>query len=103
MRLISQDGKVDIPYENSVVYICANYGYNKEKGFNHIIGYKIIANMGDDSFDLGDYSTEEKALRVMEMLQQQYMRYLTTVLSDAKSETTYFKFPADESANDVFA
>jgi hypothetical protein len=24
MRLISQDGKIDIPYENSAVYILAN-------------------------------------------------------------------------------
>lgn len=103
MRLISQDGKIDIPYENSVVYICANYGYNKEKGFSHIIGYKIIANMGGDTWNMGDYSTEEKALKVMEMLQQQYMRHLSTVLADVKSETVYFKFPTDESVNDVSA
>lgn len=102
MRLISQDRKIDIPYENSAVYILANYDYNKEIKYD-ITGYKITTCIGDNYWDLGVYSTEEKALRVMEMLQQQYMRYLTTVLSDAKSETTYFKFPADESANDVFA
>ena len=103
MRLISQDRKADIPYENSVVYICTNYGYNKEKRFNHIIGYKIIANMGNDTWNLGDYSTEEKALQVMKMLQQQYVCHLMTVLIDVKAETTYFKFPDDESVNEVSA
>lgn len=101
MRLISQDGKIDIPYENSAIYVVANYGYSKEKHFNYITGYRIIAHIGDDCWDLGDYSTKEKALEVMEMLQQQYMRYLTTVLADVKAETTYFKFPIDESVNDL--
>lgn len=96
MRLISQDGITDIPYENSVLNVFANYGYNKEKNFNEIIGYRIIAYAGDNPWTLADYSTEEKALKVMEMLQQQYMRYLTTVLADVKAESTYFKFPTDE-------
>lgn len=103
MRLISQDGRIDIPYENSVVYVCANYGYKKEEHFNHIIGYIIIASIGDDTWGLGDYSTEEKALCVMKMLQQQYKRYLTTVFFDTKEGITYFKFPDDESVNEVSA
>lgn len=101
MRLISQDGKTDIPYENCVIHVYNNYGYNKEKHFNYIVGYRIMAFIGDDSRDLGDYSTEEKALQVMEMLQQQYMRYLTTVLANVKAESTYFKFPSDEAVNEV--
>ena len=96
MRIISQDGITDIPYENSVLNVLANYGYNKEKNFNEIIGYRIMTYAGDNPWTLGDYSTEEKALCVMEMLQQQYMRHLTTVLVDVKSETAYFKFPTDE-------
>lgn len=96
MRLISQDEKIDIPYENSAVYIVANYGHSKENGFHNIVGYEIVAHTGDDYWNLGDYSTEEKALKVMEMLQQQYMRYLTTVLADVRAKTVYFKFPADE-------
>jgi hypothetical protein len=96
MRLISQDRKIDIPYENSVVYVHSVYGYNREE-------HRIITPMGDDTRILGKYSTEEKALKVMEMLQQQYMRHLTIVLSDVKAETTYFKFPPDESVNEVSA
>ena len=103
MRLISQDGITDIPYENSVVNVFANYGYNKEKNFNEIIGYRIIAYAGDNCWDLGDYFTKEKALKVMEMLHQQYLCHLSTVLADAKAESTYFKFPDDESVSDVSA
>ena len=95
MRLVSQDGKIDIPYENSVLNVFANYGYNKEKHFNEIIGYRIIAYAGDNCLDLGDYSTKEKALKVMETLQQQYMRHLSTVLADVRAKTVYFKFPTD--------
>lgn len=73
MRLISQDGKVDIPYENSVVYAQAIYDYNREKKCHDITGYKIITPIGDDTWNLGDYSTEEKALKVIEMLQQAYL------------------------------
>ena len=103
MRLISQDEKIDIPYENNVVYVYATYGYDKKEKHHYITGYRIITPIGDDTWNLGDYSTEEKALQVMEMLQQQYMRYLTTVLADVKAETTYFKFPPDEAVSDVSA
>ena len=95
MRLISQDGKIDIPYKNSAVYIVANYDYNKEMKYD-ITGYKITTCIGDNYWDLGVYSTEEKALQVMEMLQQQYILHLSTVLVDVKAESTYFKFPPDE-------
>lgn len=62
MRLISQDGKIDIPYENNVVYVQAIYGYNKEKRCHDITGYKLITPIGDGTWVLGKYSTEEKSL-----------------------------------------
>ena len=96
MRLISQDGKIDIPYENNVVYVYAIHGYNKEEKCHDITGYRIITAIGDDTWVLGEYSTEEKALKVMEMLQNQYKRFMTTGLIDIKKENIYFKFPADE-------
>lgn len=101
MRLISQDRKIDIPYENSVVYIVANYGHSKEKNFNEIIGYRIMTYAGDNPWTLGDYSTEEKALCVMEMLRNQYKRFMTTALMDIKRESIYFRFPTDEAVNDL--
>lgn len=96
MRLISQDGKIDIPYENSTIYVVANYGHSKENGFHNIVGYEIMAHTGDNYWNIGDYSTEEKALNVMEMLRNQYKRFITTALMDIKKENIYFRFPADE-------
>jgi hypothetical protein len=95
MRLISQNGMCDCPYESSSVYIrdmetkCGET--SKESG-----RCTIQCNNNIASFKIAEYSTKEKALCVMEMLQQQYMRHLTTVLSDVKAESTYFKFPTDE-------
>lgn len=73
MRLISQNGEIDIPYENCVVYVLANYYYNNEKMCSDIAGYIIKTHTGADYWDLGVYSTKEKALKVMEMLQQAYL------------------------------
>lgn len=136
MRLISQDGRIDIPYENSVVHVHAVYGSSSEGYVHAITGYRIITPIGDDTWVLGKYSTEEKALEVMEMLQQAYLGRNEALNLEMPEETTeemenimlkqgygtlrviseerkprvdyyplhtYFKFPADESVNDVFA
>lgn len=100
MRLISQDGRIDIPYENSVVYVCANYGYKKEEHFNHIIGYIIIASIGDDTWLLGEYSTEEKALKVMEEIRGHYQKLIDfdySAIKGIKDRTSiYFYMPQDD-------
>jgi hypothetical protein len=136
MRLISQDRKIDIPYENSVVYVYAVCSYYKEKHIHTITGYRIITPIGDDTWVLGEYSTEEKALCVMEMLQQAYIGRNEALDLDMEEGTaeemknimlkqgygtlhviseerkprvdyyplhTYFKFPPDESVNEVSA
>ena len=90
MRLISQDGITDIPYENSVLNVFANYGYNKEKNFNEIIGYRIMTYAGDNCWDLGDYSTEEKALKVMEEIREAYKDCLID-----NSVDPYYYMPQD--------
>ena len=63
MRLISQDGRIDIPYENFVV--------ERE---NSII--KIdIGNCGV-LVPVGIYSSEEKAVKVMEDLRNRYSKFI---------------------------
>lgn len=100
MRLISQDGITDIPYENSVLNVFANYGYNKEKNFNEIIGYRIMTYAGDNCWDLGDYSTKEKALKVMEMIrhhQQQLIDFDYSAIKGIKDKPSiYFYMPQDD-------
>lgn len=64
MRLISQDGMIDIPYQRVVVslsFIC-----NTE-----IVGWWFGC-PGEEVITLGNYSTEAKALKVMEMLRNAY-------------------------------
>lgn len=62
MRIISQDGTIDIPYELSVIWISEKYGYS------------VKANMpNDEAVLLGMYSSREKALRAMEMLRETYI------------------------------
>lgn len=68
MRVISQDGTLDFPYELSTIRV-----YNK------------IISMGmckDDSCRsiIATYSTEAKAIKAMEMLREQYKRLETLKL-----------------------
>ena len=58
MRIISQIGRIDIPYEMAVVYV----EYES-----------IIAKVGDEIYAMGNYSTEEKAFKAMEMLRETYL------------------------------
>lgn len=99
MRLISQDGRIDIPYENNVVYVCANYGYNKDMKYV-ITGYKIVIFVGyDDSHNLGDYSTKEKALKVIEEIREHYQKLIDFDYSAIKGikdrPSIYYYMPQD--------
>lgn len=96
MRLISQCGTTDISYDNYSLSVCNMYGFNKETQTHELKGYEIKAGAYETCFVMGEYSTKEKALKVMEMLQNQYKRFITTVLMDIKKENIYFRFPADE-------
>ena len=62
MRIISQDGFCDIPYEQAVVA--------------HLDGTVVAYALNDlgssDYIQLASYSTEEKAIRAMEMCRKQY-------------------------------
>lgn len=100
MRLISQDGMCDCPYESSSVYIRdirTEHKLESGEALKKSGRCTIQCNNNIASFKIAEYSTEEKALCVMEMLRQQYNRYLTTVIFDVKEGSTFFKFPTDES------
>ena len=77
MRIISQSGRIDIPYEVEVVYV----EYES-----------IIAKVGDERYAMGNYSTEEKAIEVMEHLRRSY--YLRG--ERYEFEKDYFWLPAEK-------
>lgn len=84
MRLVSQDGNVDIPYEKANI-VCHNE--------------YIRATVGENEFMLAKYLTSQKALEVMEMLREEYSKYYTAKSSEywfAFNNPKVFKFPANE-------
>lgn len=101
MRVISQDGAIDMPYEHVAVI-----RLNKKI-------YFFNSNLITDSQALAEYSTEEKAEKAMRMLREhcEKVDFLKTVINTEKgtqfirglSETTfdkmaqnYFQLPQDD-------
>lgn len=66
MRVISQDGTKDFPYDSSSVSVYAGCINGRVYVRMQLCGY-------DDSVDVADYSTEEKAKKAMEELRYTYM------------------------------
>lgn len=67
MRVISQDGINDFPYDSSWVFV---YG----GCINRLIYVRMQLCGGcDDSVDVATYSTKEKAIKAMEMLREAYI------------------------------
>lgn len=109
MRVISQNGKSDIPYEHFVFSIVGNgNGYS-------IVATKNIAESPEVFVNsiIATYSTEEKAKKAMKMLRlayennefyhhaanSEYFVEVCNVLSKElfkKSTSEYFQFPAEE-------
>lgn len=63
MRVISQDGRLDFPYENSVVFIPPRE--------ETIVRAQMTGD--DESARMAQYSTKEKAKKAMEMLRDSYI------------------------------
>ena len=98
MRIISQSGRIDIPYEVAVVYV----EYES-----------IIAKVGDERYAMGNYSTEEKAIKAMKMLMERHtdnvfcredIQYKAEIMLDdglqivreMMMKCEYFQFPQDD-------
>lgn len=69
MRVISQTGKTDIPYENFVFSIL-----NSSGGNYGIVAVKNVAEPPEVFMNslIATYSTKEKAIKAMEMLRKEY-------------------------------
>ena len=65
MRVISQDGTMDFPYENSIVFI--------DTRVKDAVFVRMQAIGDDEASIMADYSTEEKAKKAMEMLRIAYV------------------------------
>lgn len=83
MRVISQDGTIDMPYEQVIIQCFKKNIYFLNK---NLIGVEqLICDMV-----VAKYSTEEKAKKAMEMLREEYQKYAS------QNYMKVFQFPAEE-------
>lgn len=66
MRVISQDGTIDVPYEMVVIQRFKNEVYFLNR---NLTGIEELVN----DIELAEYSTEAKAIKAMEMLREAYI------------------------------
>ena len=98
MRVISQHGNVDLPYEQIVVCHAME---------------SVIALFNGEKYVLGEYSSKEKAYKVMEMLRERHtdnvfcredIQYKAEIMLDEglnivremMMKCEYFQFPKDD-------
>lgn len=71
MRIISQDGTIDVPYD----YFSLSMSIGKYKDVEE--AYIYCRNSSSPiGTKLAEYSTEEKAVKAMEMLKEEYLKYM---------------------------
>ena len=91
MRVISQDGTIDIPYDSVIIQRFGGEIYFLNK---NLIGVEQLVS----DMDIATYSTEEKAQKAMEMLHNDYYDHVAekTYHEGAYYIHPYFRFPKDE-------
>ena len=108
MRVISQNGTMDFPYDNSLVFM-------NENSLNNEFYVKIqLCGAGATEIEIiAKYSSREKAIKAMEMLREAYNNnefYHCTATTNTFQETIgllsnekikevtseYFRFPQDD-------
>ena len=92
MRIISQDGTIDIPYGLTSIQLVSK---------TTIVAQGSYFGSGNDNFaTIAEYSTEDKAQKAMEMLREKYKDYAkATNKSNFFTMFDYpkvFQFPHDE-------
>ena len=93
MRVISQDGTIDIPYESVIIQRFGREIYFLNK---NLIGVEQLVN----DMDIATYSTEAKAQKAMEMLRNNYLDFMAEATPDGNgfcfNQPKVFQFPKDE-------
>lgn len=92
MRIISQDGAIDMPYEQVVIQ-----RFGSEISFlnKNLAGVEQLV----DDMVVAKYSTEEKAKKAMEMLREEYGKYVSATGANSYFAFVHpkvFQFPAEE-------
>lgn len=80
MRVISQHGNVDLPYEQIVVCHAME---------------SVIALFNGEKYVLGKYSSKEKAYKAMEMLREAWINEAIEFTHGIYHRNIVFQFPQD--------
>ncbi len=85
MRVISQDGAIDVPYEISSLIMTSG----KHENVEHTAIYcrNSSTAMGTK---MAEYSSKEKSQRALKMLREEYQKYAS------QNYMKVFQFPAEE-------
>lgn len=93
MRVISQDGTIDIPYDSVIIQRFGRGIYFLNKNLTGV--EQLVSDM-----DIATYSTEGKAEKTMEMLRNNYLDFMTEATPDGNgfcfNQPKVFQFPKDE-------
>ena len=86
MRVISQDGTMDFPYEISTIFI-----------YPRIENVIAIQSAGDSEISIiGRYSSKEKAIKAMEMLREAWINEAIEFTHGIYHRNAVFRFPQDD-------
>lgn len=69
MRIISQDGTIDVPYENVIIQRFEKDIYFLNK---NLMGIEPLTN----DIEIASYSSEAKAEKAMEMMHKEYTKHI---------------------------
>ena len=67
MRIISQDKEFDLPYEETTIRVLTN---------GTVVAFPLAGLESDAFITMAEYSTEEKAIKAMEMCRERYTQYI---------------------------
>ena len=91
MRIISQDGTIDVPYEQVII--------QQYKGEIYFLNRNLTGVESIDDIEIASYSTEEKAKKAMEMLRNGYLDFMVEATQDGDgfcfNQPKVFQFPKD--------
>lgn len=89
MRVISQDGTLDMPYEEVIIQRFKSRIYFLNKNLTG------AESLGDD-MQIAEYSTEEKAVKAMEMLREAWINEAIEFTHGIYHRNIVFQFPQDD-------
>lgn len=89
MRVISQDGTMDMPYEEVIIQRFKSRIYFLNK---NLTGVESLS----DDMQIAEYSTEAKAIKAMEMLREAWINEAIEFTHGIYHRNIVFQFPQDD-------